>query len=186
MTIRFSADDVPRSAGPREKRTTFATGKSMFRRLLLLAMIAATGLPGTACDASEAAPILPQPARRDAGLADAGTVDATPPVDAPTDAGVAVDAGLRRDAGLPDAGVRRRRPPRIDAGVPDAGLTDGGLADAPVMDAPTTDAAAPDAGPGDARVLDPPIDARPPTDARDILRDSGEAPPLYDARILSE
>jgi hypothetical protein len=33
-------------------------------------------------------------------------------------------------------------------------------------------------------VLDPPIDAAPPTDAPDILRDSGEAPPLYDARLV--
>lgn len=189
MTIRIECRGCATARVRPEQRTTFATARGMVRRLLLSAVIAATSLPAAACDTSEAAPGLPQPARRDAGLPDAGTVDATPPTDAGSDAGPSVDAGPGRDAGLPDAGVRRRRPPRVDAGLadagmPDGGASDGGVSDAAIMDAPGMDAAAPDAGPGDARVLDPPIDARPPTDAHDVLRDSGEAPPLYDARIV--
>lgn len=152
----------------------------MLERLLLATVIAATSLPAAACDPSEAAPLLPTPARRDGGpglIPDAGV---------PVDAGATADARAI-DAGLPDAGVRRRRPaPRvlIDAGVSDAGVpSDAAVADAPPADAGVLDGPLVDAA-GDAKVLDPPVDAAPPVDAIDVLRDSGEAPPLYDARIL--
>src|SRR5262245_8766743 len=101
---------MPVTAGDREGRTAFATGKGMFERVLLAATIATASASLVACDTSEAAPSLPTPVGRDAG---------------------------------PDAGVRRRRPPRVipvDAAVPDAGAP--------------TDAAVPDAGPIDAAVLD--------------------------------
>lgn len=90
------------------------------------ATIAAASVPGLACETSEAAPALPEPVRRDAGVVDASVVDAAP----------------------------------IDAGV---------------LDAPMIDAAAVDA-PTDAGELD----------ARNILRDASEAPPLHDASILGD
>lgn len=178
-------------ASVREKRTGFATATGMFERLLFAGVIAATSGIAVGCDISEAAPTLPVPARRDAGLADAGTsvdaqiVDAA--IDASVDASVdaAIDAGV--DASMPDAGGRRRRP--RDAGV-DAGVVDAGVIDADVADAAVIDAPEPDAAPADAAVVDAPtqldaaiVDA-PAWDARDVLRDASEAPPLYDARIL--
>jgi hypothetical protein len=152
---------------------------------LSVAFAAATSVSGLACDVSEAGPSLPAPAKRDAGMpTDAAVVDAAT-LDASSDAGG--DAPPPRDAGvdarpLIDGGVRRRtRPPR-DAGV----VVDAG---APTVDAgaPTVDAGAP---PADAAVMDAPllpdaatVDGR-ELDAHDILRDSGEAPPLNDASIL--
>jgi ribonuclease E len=155
----------------------------MLDRLWLYVALAATSTPGLACDVSEAAPSLPAPARRDAGTAaDAGVVDApatdasmdaAPPRDAGADARPLIDGGVR---------VRRPRPPR-DAGMVDAGVppVDAG---APSVDAAVADAAMADAGLADAAIADAAIvDAREP-DAHDILRDSGEAPPLNDASIL--
>lgn len=78
-------------------------------------------------------------------------------------------APVRRD------GVKPRPP--IDAGTIDAALSDAGVIDAPIdagVDAPIVDAS----------TIDAIIDARTPVDGN-ILYDSQEAPPLYDARILS-
>lgn len=160
------------AAGEREERTAFAYVWCMLERLLLVTVIGATCVPATACDTSEAASSLPAPARRDAGLADAG-----PSADAHIS-----DAGV--DAGMPDAAVRRRRPPLdagVDAGISDAGVSDAAVIDAPIADAGLTDAATIDAPPlSDAAAADaPPADG-----GHDYLRDSGEAPGLYDARIL--
>jgi len=92
----------------------------MFERLLLVTVIGATCVPVAACDTSEAAPSLPAPAPRDAGLADAGPSADAPIADAGTDAGV--------DAGVSDARV-------IDAPIADAGAGDAATIDAPPVDA---------------------------------------------------
>jgi hypothetical protein len=66
-----------------------------------------------------------------------------------------------------------RRP--IDARPSADARTDGAVTDAPPVDA----------GPVDGRPADAAtVDAAPPVDAFDVLYDSGEAPPLYDARLL--
>src|SRR6266545_2461743 len=140
----------------------------MLDRLWLTVAFAATAsVSGLACDVSEAAPSLPEPARRDAGTTtDAALIDATA-LDAGVDTRPLIDGGVRgrrprspRDAGVVvDAGT-----PPIDAGAPPV--------DAAVMDAPSLP---------DAAI----VDGREP-DAHDILRDSGEAPPLNDASVLDE
>jgi hypothetical protein len=151
----------------------------MLERLWLsVALASATSLSGLACDVSEAAPSLPAPAKRDAGVpTDAAVIDAAA-LDAGIDATTPGDASVDAQPPLIDGGVRRRRPrPPRDAGV----VIDAGV--------PPVDAGAP---PVDAAVIDAPLlpDAAivdgPPLDARDILRDSGEAPPINDASILRD
>jgi hypothetical protein len=147
------------------------------RLWLSVAFAATTSLCQLACDVSEAAPSLPAPAKRDAGPADAAVIDAVV-LDASLDAAAGpLDAGIDGLPPLIDGGVRRRRPrPPRDAGV----IVDA----APPIDAapPPVDAAVMDAAlPTDARIIDQPV-----IDARDILHDSGEAPPLYDASILGD
>lgn len=78
-------------------------------------------------------------------------------------------------------------PAKRDAGPIDAAAVDAAAIDAMPIDAAPIDAvidAGTDAALVDAAPIDAIIDARRPIDG-DILFDSQEAPPLYDARIIS-